>query len=191
MITGLLIAMILGAFFALMLQISFKLVHLGYVDIGPTKYVTSVTRIVYLALLAGPLGGTEADIGAHHVLAIGIGMLARITVAVGSHIDLAMRAGCARRTVTMIAHAALDATSTTVQTWLSVAIGSGKFAIHTVITIGTCTRMTVLLSRAHTAILTRRAVAKVDFDFAMTAHIARLAVAVIIVDQLHAVLSAG
>lgn len=47
------------------------------------------------------------------------------------------------------------------------------------------------LSRAKTAVLTRRAITEIYLDLAMTAHIAGFAVAVIVVDQLYAVLSTG
>lgn len=81
-------------------------------------------------------------------------------------------------------------TRAAVLTRLGVAVRANKFAIGAVIIAGAHARVPVLLSRAHPTVLTRRAVAEIHLDLTVTTHVTRLAIAVIVVDQLYAILGA-
>lgn len=101
-----------------------------------------------------------------------------------------MRTGCTWQAVTLIAISD-DTTCAAILTRFGVAVGTSEFAIGAVIITGTNANVSVMLGRAEAAVLTRGAIAEIHFDLAVTAHISGFAVAVIIVDQLYAVLSAG
>lgn len=101
-----------------------------------------------------------------------------------------MRTGRTWQAVTLIA-VSDDATRAAILTRFGVAVGTGEFAVGAMIITGTNANMSVMLGRAEATVLTRRAIAEIHFDLAVTAHVPGFAVAVIVVDQLYAVLSAG
>lgn len=101
-----------------------------------------------------------------------------------------MRTGRTWQAVTLIAISD-DTTRAAILTRFGVAVGTGEFAIGPMIVTGANANVSVMLGRAEATVLTRRAIAEIHFDLAVTAHIPGFAVAVIVVDQLYAVLSAG
>lgn len=113
-----------------------------------------------------------------------------MSVAFVPSIKLTMRTGRTWQAVTLIAISD-DTTRAAVLTRFGAAIGTGEFAIGTMIITRTDANVSVVLGRAKTTVLTRRAITEIYFDLAVTAHISRFAVAVIVVDQLYAVLSTG
>lgn len=82
-----------------------------------------------------------------------------------------------------------DPTGPTVQARFSIAVGSSKLAIVSVIIVRTQAAVSCLSGRTYSAILTGRTITKVYLHFAMTSHITGFAIAVIIVNKLYAVLS--
>lgn len=101
-----------------------------------------------------------------------------------------MNTGCTWQTVALIA-ISNDATRATVLTRFGVAVRTSEFAIGTMIITRTDANVPVGLGCAKTTVLTRRAITEIHLDLTVAAHIAGFAVAVIVVDQLYAVLSTG
>lgn len=105
-------------------------------------------------------------------------------------IEFAMRPGRTWHAVTLIAISD-DATRAAVLTRLGAAVGTGEFAIGAMIIAATDANVSVVLGLAVATVLTRRAITEIHFDLTVTAHVSGFAVAVIIVNQLYAVLSTG
>lgn len=68
------------------------------------------------------------------------------------------------------------------------AVKARVFAIFAGVALWTKTLVSTLNDRANPTVLARSALAEIDFQFANAAHIAWLAVAMVVVDELHAVL---
>lgn len=156
-VTRLLFASVLNAFFSLQFQIKIVRVH-GFRDVRArtAKDTSSVVRIVNFAVLTGPLGWAIASVIAKKVFANGIGLLARITGAFVSGVYLAVCSGRSRGTITSVSNVSFGhSASTAIQARLSVAIGAGEFAIVSVIVTRAETSVSSLLRGANPSILTR------------------------------------
>jgi len=113
-----------------------------------------------------------------------------MSVAFVPGIEFTMHTGRTWQAVTLITISD-DMTCTAILTRFGVTVGTSEFAIGTVIVTRTDANVSVVFCRAKAAILTWRAIAEIHLDLTVTAHIARFAVAVIVIDQLYAVLSTG
>jgi len=193
MIAGFLVAAILDTFLAFAFQVEVVgICDLGYVDIGSAEHAATVSRVIDLAVLAGPLGRAIARVIADQVFANRIRLLARITRAFVPRVHFTMRTSSARWTITSVAVVSLgDAARAAVHARFGVAIGTGELAVDTVKVFRTVTRMPGLLGGAYATVLARRAVAKVHLTFAVPTYKTGFAIAVIVVDQLHAILGTG
>lgn len=187
-ITSLLLAAVLDTLSALALRIiiisvcDFRDIRLN------TEDTARIIRIVDLAVLADPFRGTITSVVVDLVDARGI-LLAWVTFTFVPGVELAVRACRTWRAVASIAGSG-NATRAAILTWLGIAVGASKLAIGTMIIARTDARVSVLFSRAYAAVLARRAVAKIHFDLTVTTHVTRLAVAMIVVDQLYTILRA-
>ena len=189
-VTRFLLAPVLHALLPLHLQIEIVRVH-SFRDVGVrvAKDTAAVVGIVNFAVLPGPFRRAVASVVAEKILANGVGLLAGVAGALVSRVDLAVRASCPRRAVTSVPDLCINhSAGTAVQARLPVAVRTGKLAVVPVIVARAEARVSSLLRGANAAVLTRRAVAEVHLHLAVASHVAGLAVAVIVVDQLHAVL---
>lgn len=173
-----------------------EILFVGVQDVGSVgssvEDTTAIAGIVELAVLAFPLGRTVAGVISQQILAHGIGLLARVTETLILGVDLTVGSSCAGWTVTPVAHAAVGyATRASVQTRLGVTVRSRELTVVSVVVARADAGVSGLFSGTDTSILTGRAVAEVDLNLAVPAHVAGLAVAVVVVHQLHAVLGTG
>lgn len=193
MIAGFLAATVLHALLALVFQVEIVGVcDLGHVNVGPAEHAATISRVVDLAVLAGPLGWAVARVIANQVFADRVRLLAGIARALVSRVYLAVRATGARWTVAPIAARVivLDYTRTAVHARLGLAIGAGELAVRTVVIDSANARVSIITGAAHATVQARRALAEVHLVLTVTSHVTGLAVAVKVVDQLHAILSA-
>jgi hypothetical protein len=134
---------------------------------------------------------TVTNIISQLVLADRLRMLARIAVALVQRIDLAVRPRDSHWTIARVPAPVRDATNAAVLARIRVAIVSAELAVLPVESLGTGALVSCVYRGAHAAVLARCGRAKVDFGLAVAPHESRLAIAVVVVDQLDAVQSPG
>lgn len=191
MITRFFFAPVLNALLPFQFQIKIVCIH-GLLDIGvgSAEDTSSVGGVINFAVFTGPLWWAIASVIAKKIFANSVRLLARITCALIPGIYLAMRSCRSKGTVTSISNFCLGySASTAIQARFSVAIRTCEFAVVPVIIVRAKARVSGLFRGTNTPILTRRAVAEVHFYLAVPSHVSRLAIAMVIVDQLHAILS--
>lgn len=118
-------------------------------------------------------------------------MLTRVTRAFITGVQFTEGARCSGHTVATVAATIGQPANAAILARARIAISARKLTIFPAKSNGTRAFVPGADHSAHAAILTRRALAKVHLDFAMDAHVAGLAVTIVIVDELHTVLSAS
>jgi len=139
MIAGFFVAAILDTFLAFAFQIEIIGIYdFGYINIGSAEHTATVSRVIDLAVLAGPLGRAIARVIADQVFANRVRLLAWITRALVPSVHFTMRTSSTRWTITSIAIVSLsDTACATVHARLGVTIGAGELAVDTVKVFGT------------------------------------------------------
>lgn len=173
-----------------------EILFIGVQDVGsvgsPVEDATAIVGIVELAVLAFPFGWAVAGVISQQILAHGIGLLARIAKTLVLGVNLTVGSSGAGWTVASVADATVgDAARASVQTWFRITVRSRELTVVSIVVARADAGVSGLFSGTDSTILAGRAVAEVYLNLAVPAHVARLAVAVVVVHQLHAVLGTG
>lgn len=152
---------------------------------------SSCFRIVQIAILTVILRGAIAHIIAQLILTDSV-MLAWIRVAFVRIVQFAIRTGRPNRTITNIPALFTPADAAVLASGRLAFVPARELAIFSHKSIATGAFMSASMRhRTNTAILTRRRRTEVHLPFAVPSIVPRLAVAVVIVHQLHAVQRTG
>lgn len=173
-------------------------------DVAFTDSATREGGIVEVAALAVPLGRAEALVVSHLVFANRLDSPARAALAFVVVVNFAEAASNALRTVAAVAAWVLSVhfAAAAVHAGIVVADVTGELAILAVeviladalVAAGVRRHLSVMVVVlrwfANSSVQTRRRLAEVDLSVAVASHESRATVAVVVVDQLHAVQSA-